>query len=440
MSDLPPGVTIAPPPPELKLNHDGDDYRYRWGKFGGTDETALSAVQAAKAFPEPSRVDPLEVLRSTHLFACSGAVDSRRYREANKLRALHEMEWEEARIALNRLVVPLPHGDGGKPTDFVALAAFALTAVGYQGFVGRRGDHAVKLRDELGTAIGRLKDRLENCLGEADRNAYHVAQPLSQHGKDMASIGEARAMRGVADAIVRALWTVVPAAPDRWVRVAHATPDEVIAALDYLRSTLDTWDARRPEADGVAKRLQNPSALPSAGDYANALHIAEMLAFVGEKLRSLYAGIMYSMPIYRLYPATSEPEAIALWWPWGRPAPLMDGAPPRPPRPRKQVLDPSLITATRPQDVVREVMEKTGINRTTAQRMTAALRREMRSQRKTEAQQLLWQGLSKAEVARRVGLSPSRISAMFQGKRWSQDDRLVMISRSYPPGGASRAH
>jgi hypothetical protein len=36
----------------------------------------------------------------------------------------------------------------------------------------------------------------------------------------------------------------------------------------------------------------------------------------------------------------------------------------------------------RPQDVVREVMQKTGINRTTAQRMTATLRRAMRLQRR----------------------------------------------------------
>lgn len=142
-----------------------------------------------------------------------------------------------------------------------------------------------------------------------------------------------------------------------------------------------------------------------------------MLCFVGEKLTSLYAGIMFSMPVYRLYPATSEAEAIGLWWPWGRPAPLIDGPPPRPPKQRKLVLDPTLITAARPQDVVREVIQKTGINRTTAQRMTAPLRRTMRLQRRFEAERLLRQGHTKAEVARIVGLSPSRISALFKGEQ-----------------------
>ena len=42
--------------------------------------------------------------------------------------------------------------------------------------------------------------------------------------------------------------------------------------------------------------------------------------------------------------------------------------PSEPSKARKKVLDPRIITATRPQDVVREVMQRTSINRTTAQR------------------------------------------------------------------------
>jgi hypothetical protein len=214
-------------------------------------------------------------------------------------------------------------------------------------------------------------------------------------------------------AIERAFWTMVPAAADRWVRIGAAAPGEVLAALDCLRSMLVTWNTRWPEASHIAQRFDEPAALPSAAEYAAALHIAEMTGFMSNKLLALYAGIMYAMPIYRLYPATSEAEAIASWWPWGLPAPLTDGAPSRPSQPRKRVLDPSLITATRPHDVVKEVVAKTGINRTTAQRMTAPLRRTMRFRRLSQAEGLLRQGLTKAEVARRVGLSPSRISAMF---------------------------
>jgi hypothetical protein len=141
-----------------------------------------------------------------------------------------------------------------------------------------------------------------------------------------------------------------------------------------------------------------------------------MLGFIGEKLTTLYAAIMHAMPVYRLYPATSEGEAIALWWPWGRPPPLVDGGPAKPSKPRKKVLDPSVITATRPQDVVREVIERTGINRTTAQHMTAKMRAKMRKARREQALRMLRKGETRAEVARAVGLSSSRISAMFKGQ------------------------
>ena len=150
-----------------------------------------------------------------------------------------------------------------------------------------------------------------------------------------------------------------------------------------------------------------------------------MLAFTGEKLTTLFAGIMHSMPIYRLHPATSEHEAIQLWWPWGRPSPLVDGGPAKPPKPRKKVLDPSIITTARPQDVVREVMQRTGINRTTAQHLTAPMRIGMRMARRRKAEALLRQGVTKAEVARSVGLSPSRISAMFKGQTFRTKNALL---------------
>jgi hypothetical protein len=221
-----------------------------------------------------------------------------------------------------------------------------------------------------------------------------------------------------ANAIVCAFWTVVPTPAGEWVRVVEATADQVAAALDYLRATMATWDPRRPVSAGILDRLFRGEP-PTAAEYAEAIHIADMLVFISAKLVTLYAGLMHSMPIYRLYPAISEPEAIALWWPWGRPAPLVEGAPPRPPQPRKRLLDPSLITATRPQDVVREVMQKTGINRTTVQSMTASMRAHMRCERQYRARRLLLEGLTKAEVARRVGLSPSRISALFKGEQFS---------------------
>jgi hypothetical protein len=408
MSELPSFVTIAPPPAELQLGEDVDG-RFDWPRAG--QRSALSAVQASKAFPAPVEAGAAEALRTEKMFACSGSPDSSRYQEATKFRPMQGMGWEEARVALNRLVEPVQR-DRGQSSQYVALAEFALTAIGFDGFDGRRGEHAVKLRDALGVAAGILHQRLNALLQEAERNVAQLSRPITLHGYRPGSD------ESFANAVVRAFWTVAPTPAGEWVRVVEATPEQVAAALDYLRATMATWDLRRPDSASILDRLRSGDP-PTAAEYAEAIHIADMLVFTSTKLVTLYAGLMHSMPVYRLYPYLSEAEAIALWWPWGRPAPLVDGAPPRPPQPRKRLLDPSLITATRPQDVVREVMQKTGINRTTAQSMTASLRAQMRRERQYQARRLLLDGLTKAEVARRVGLSPSRISALFKGEQFS---------------------
>ena len=406
---LPAGVTIAPPPPELKLGQEDDSWR-RWrlpDPYADHENNRHDPLAEATAFPNKSETDTPDALRAK-LFACSGGIDSTRYQEASRFRAMPDMTWPEARVALNRLLLPVASYDWrGRATssDYVTLAEFTLTAHGFTGFAGLRGEHAVKLRNELHHVIRvHLYERLHGTLHRAGVDSATIARPITKRL-------HAESWRGN-----RALWGLVPIAPNRWVRINDAIPDEAVTALDYLRFVLGSWNARRPEAEQVADRMVKATNMPTAAEYAVALHIADMLAFTSAKLDMLYAGIMHSMPVHRLYPATSEREAVELWWPWGRPPPLVDGGPARPSKARKKVLDPRIITATRPQDVVREVMQKTGINRSTAQHLTAPTRIGMRLARQRKAEALLRQGVTKAEVARSVGLSPSRISAMFKGQ------------------------
>jgi hypothetical protein len=69
------------------------------------------------------------------------------------------------------------------------------------------------------------------------------------------------------------------------------------------------------------------------------------------------------------------------------------------------------------------------MNRISAQRLTAALRRRMREEQRQMARSLLYQGETKAEVARQVGLSPSRISALFKGQRFPTKRLMPSSSR-----------
>lgn len=397
---LPPDVIILPPPPESGL---GEQQAPSWQSYRDDDERGPNAMERARQFPERAPAEDT----SERLFACSGSIDSAHYREATQYRTLTDMTWPEARVALNRLVVAATPSYGRRvrvtAADCVALAEFALAAAGFEGFQGRKGDNAVKLRTELGEAISRLRlGRLHECLSGADKLAAIAAKPIT------ACLSAERWGKN------HELWASVPTAADTWVTIIEATAEQATAALDFLRATLATWQERRPFAAEIFERLDTSDPLPTAEDFAEALHIAEMLSFTGEKLTTLYAGIMHSMPVFRLYPAATDHEAIALWWPWG--LIIADRKPPRPQAATAaHVLDPALITTTRPSDVVKEVMAKTGMSRNTAQRLTAALRADMRRERVWDARALLLNGMTRAAVAREVGLSPSRISALLKG-------------------------
>ena len=90
---------------------------------------------------------------------------------------------------------------------------------------------------------------------------------------------------------------------------------------------MDDMAQRAHPSDNVSHRLAVRDKMPTTAEYAQALHAADMLTFIGEKLTTLYAAIMHAMPIYRLYPATPEPEAIAVLVAVGASVPLIDGGP-----------------------------------------------------------------------------------------------------------------
>ena len=153
---------------------------------------------------------------------------------------------------------------------------------------------------------------------------------------------------------MRAFWTRADPAEES-VIVIEATADQAVAALDYLRATLATWGAP-PASASVSTRLVEGGA-PTAAEYAEAIHIADMLAFTSTKLVTLYAGLMHSMPIYRLYPSSPRRKRSPCGGHGGVPR-HWSTASRRGRQTQRKRLDPSLITATRPQDVVRRSCRK----------------------------------------------------------------------------------
>ena len=69
--------------------------------------------------------------------------------------------------------------------------------------------------------------------------------------------------------------------------------------------------------------------------------------------------------------------------------------------------------------------------------MTAEMRRGMRARRQYKARRLLLEGLSQSEVARQVGLSPSRISALFKGEEFARQKAEAIKARARLKGAGA---
>jgi hypothetical protein len=128
--------------------------------------------------------------------------------------------------------------------------------------------------------------------------------------------------------------------------IGDMTPEQALTSLEHMRQWLADRTEPRAFAGDIATQLRQRDEVP-AQQYADAISFAGAAEFVSAKLVMLYSGIAHSIPLYRLYPATPEQDAIELCWPWGRTMPLVDGGPAKAPVSRKKALDPSLITAKR---------------------------------------------------------------------------------------------
>ena len=89
---------------------------------------------------------------------------------------------------------------------------------------------------------------LYGTLETARSNTIRLARPITSHGKDLAA--NVYDVKDAATAIVQAFRANVPTAPDQWVRIARATPEQVLVALGYLRSMLATW-----RSGGLTRRV-----------------------------------------------------------------------------------------------------------------------------------------------------------------------------------------
>jgi hypothetical protein len=369
------------------------------------------ATELPEALPV---IEPEEVADT--MFATSGGMDTVNYQPATVHRTLDTMSWPEAVVACRRLL-SAASSYKGTTLDYVRLAEFSLAVEHLmageardkdrRAFLGPKGDNTGKLRDNLSGARVVMHKPLADNLGRAKSARQTFDHPIM---RCMSHMWKANAVLGVA----------IPMPDGRFVRVNHMRGHQVIAGLAHIRSMVAEHERDAVFARDVDARLMAGEPVTSQ-DYATALNTAVALCFYATKLEAFYRAIMHSMPVYRLHPATSEAEAIEAWWPWGRAVPLIDGGPAKPPRTRKKLLDPALITANRPDEVVKQVMALAGTNRITAQRMSKALRDRMRHDRKAKAVALLREGKSRAAIAKELNLSASLISKLLKGERTKQE-------------------
>jgi hypothetical protein len=201
---LPPGVTIDPPPAHLRpREHDPLDHWWHVASANDVDDDFSPDLAGAKAFPPLIETGAPDALRTTKLFPCSGGVDSSRYMEPTRYRAIPDMTWPEARVALNRLAVEIK--GYSTAADYVALAEFTLTVHGFTRFQGARSEHAVKLRIELQDAIRHLWGWLSRKLNGAADHAHTIRRPVTNRLQGDGWRGNA------------VLWAMVPVANDQWV-------------------------------------------------------------------------------------------------------------------------------------------------------------------------------------------------------------------------------
>ena len=283
MSAYPPNIVILHRP-ELKPDYEPPEREERLAETSAEHKTRHNAAE----FPASYETAPPEEL-AAKLYGCSGSMESERYLEATQYRAIRDMDWGEARLALNRLISEAKVRYSRRmsyPTiaECLALAEFALTASSFD-FAGKKGEAAPKFRNEVSVARNLLANQLSWRLKESAANVEKVAGPI------ITPMMHPQYERN------DALWAMVPLPDGQSVMIRDMTPEQALASLDYMRCWLADRAEPRAFAENIVARLRQRDEV-TGQQYASATSFVTAAEFISAKL-----GVVVTL---RQLPATRE--------------------------------------------------------------------------------------------------------------------------------------
>lgn len=141
-------IETLEPTEEVEEPDDGSSYDSR-------DDRRQSEYEATDVPERCAAGAPQELIAK--LYACSGLLDSTRYREASKFRDLPGMDWADARVALNRLIANIrpnySYRRRGADARFCRPGGIRAYSVGVR-LPGQEGRERAKVQEGIGGCVG----------------------------------------------------------------------------------------------------------------------------------------------------------------------------------------------------------------------------------------------------------------------------------------------